>query len=174
MLSMKRRTSLCSSSRKYSAIVRADRATRRRAPGGSFIWPYTRATLDSSGFSRLITPDSIISLYKSFPSRVRSPTPAKTERPLRACNVLMSSMMSTVLPTPAPPKAPIFAAFQERADEVDYFDARFQHFRAGGLLVQRRSAAVNAFHARAGESAAFVHGFTQHIEDGGQERTAPP
>ena len=58
-----------------------------------------------------------------------------------------------------------FAAFQERADEVDYFDARFQHFRAGGLLVQRRSAAVNAFHAGAGERAAFVHGFTQHIED---------
>ena len=28
-------------SRKYSAIVRADRATRRRAPGGSFIWPNT-------------------------------------------------------------------------------------------------------------------------------------
>ena len=29
------------SSRNYSAMVRADRATRRRAPGGSFIWPKT-------------------------------------------------------------------------------------------------------------------------------------
>jgi hypothetical protein len=28
-----------STSRKYSAIVRPDRPTRRRAPGGSFIWP---------------------------------------------------------------------------------------------------------------------------------------
>ena len=28
-------------SRKYSAMVRADSATRRRAPGGSFIWPNT-------------------------------------------------------------------------------------------------------------------------------------
>src|SRR5258707_1127373 len=35
MLSMKRRTSLPSSSRKYSATVRPVRATRRRAPGGS-------------------------------------------------------------------------------------------------------------------------------------------
>ena len=26
-------------SRKYSAIVSPERATRRRAPGGSFIWP---------------------------------------------------------------------------------------------------------------------------------------
>lgn len=29
----------------------------------------------------LMTPLSIISLYKSLPSRVRSPTPAKTEKP---------------------------------------------------------------------------------------------
>ena len=106
-----------------------------------FVWltvkpSMTRATLDSSGFSRLITQDSIISLYKSFPSRLRSPLPRRRRR-----------------------------RFCERADEVDYFDARFQHFRAGGLLVQRRSAAVNAFHAGAGERAAFVHGFTQHIED---------
>ncbi len=30
---------LAASSRKYSAMVRPDRPTRRRAPGGSFIWP---------------------------------------------------------------------------------------------------------------------------------------
>ncbi len=38
MLSMKRRTSW-PWSRKYSAIVSPERPTRRRAPGGSFIWP---------------------------------------------------------------------------------------------------------------------------------------
>ena len=32
-----------SSSRKYSATVKPVSATRARAPGGSFIWPYTRA-----------------------------------------------------------------------------------------------------------------------------------
>ena len=42
MLSMKRSVSAPVSSRKYSAIVSAlDSATRRRAPGGSFIWPKT-------------------------------------------------------------------------------------------------------------------------------------
>ena len=66
-----------SSSRKYSATVRPVRATRARAPGGSFICPKTRATLDSP--SRLMTPVSCISWYKSLPSRVRSPTPVKTE-----------------------------------------------------------------------------------------------
>src|SRR2546422_3264282 len=54
MLSMKRSTSCPSSSRKYSATVRPDRPTRRRAPGGSFICPYTREVL-------LMTPDSLIS-----------------------------------------------------------------------------------------------------------------
>mmetsp|Transcript_3318 Transcript_3318/g.7484 ORF Transcript_3318/g.7484 Transcript_3318/m.7484 type:complete len:237 (-) Transcript_3318:25-735(-) len=56
-----------------------------------------------------MTPDSIISLYRSFPSRVRSPTPANTEKPPCAlATLLMSSMISTVLPTPAPPNSPIF------------------------------------------------------------------
>ena len=41
MLSMNSSTSAPVVSRKYSAIVRADRATRSRAPGGSFIWPKT-------------------------------------------------------------------------------------------------------------------------------------
>ena len=53
-------------------------------------------------------PLSIISRSRSLPSRVRSPTPAKTERPLWPLAMLfMSSWMSTVLPTPAPPKRPI-------------------------------------------------------------------
>src|SRR4026209_1971331 len=73
MLSMKRSTS-APSSRKYSAIVRPDSATRRRAPGGSFIWPNTSAVSAS-------TPDSVISSQRSLPSRVRSPTPADTPLP---------------------------------------------------------------------------------------------
>ena len=56
----------------------------------------------------LMTPDSIISLRRSFPSRVRSPTPANTENPLCFFAILfMSSLIRTVLPTPAPPNRPI-------------------------------------------------------------------
>ena len=43
MLSMNSSTSWLCTSRKYSAIVSADSATRRRVPGGSSIWPNTRA-----------------------------------------------------------------------------------------------------------------------------------
>src|SRR5438067_746439 len=67
MLSMKMRRSRPSSSRKYSAIVSPVSATRRRAPGGSFIWPKTIDILS-------MTPDSRISPRSCVPSRERSPT----------------------------------------------------------------------------------------------------
>ena len=82
-------------------MVSPVRPTRARAPGGSFICPKTSDVLS-------MTPDSFISSQRLFPSRVRSPTPANTEKP--PCSVAMlriSSMTMTVLPTPAPPKRPI-------------------------------------------------------------------
>ena len=45
MLSMKSNTSWPSASRKYSATVKPVSPTRARAPGGSFICPYTSAHL---------------------------------------------------------------------------------------------------------------------------------
>ena len=47
-------------------------ATRIREPGGSFIWPKASAVLEMAPLSRM-------SLISSFPSRLRSPTPANTE-----------------------------------------------------------------------------------------------
>ena len=83
-------------------MVRAESATRRRTPGGSSIWPNT-----SAAFSN--TPDSSISMRKSVPSRVRSPTPANTDTPpWFDATRLIISVMRTVLPTPAPPNKPIF------------------------------------------------------------------
>ena len=101
MLSMNSSTSCFCTSRKYSAMVRADSATRRRVPGGSSIWPKTSAV-------SLRTSASSISSQRSLPSRVRSPTPANTEVPpkLRATRRIIS-WMRTVLPTPAPPNRPI-------------------------------------------------------------------
>ena len=53
-------------------------------------------------------PPSRISFQRSFPSRVRSPTPAKTETPPdEYAKLWINSMMTTVLPTPAPPNKPI-------------------------------------------------------------------
>jgi hypothetical protein len=60
----------------------------------------------------LITFDSVISMNRSLPSRVRSPTPANTETPPKflATRVIIS-WMSTVLPTPAPPNRPTLPPF---------------------------------------------------------------
>ncbi len=100
MLSMNSSTSEPSSSRKYSAIVTPVCATRKRTPGASSIWPKTSVVCAS-------TPDSFISIQRSLPSRVRSPTPVNTEKPLWTAAMLrISSWMSTVLPTPAPPNRP--------------------------------------------------------------------
>src|SRR5205807_749981 len=54
-----------------------------------------------------MTPDSVISSSRSFPSRVRSPTPEKTDTPpCSRATLWINSWISTVLPTPAPPKRP--------------------------------------------------------------------
>ncbi len=71
-----------------------------RAPGGSFIWPKTSIVLS-------MTPDSFISSQRSLPSRERSPTPQKADRPpCSLARLWISSWMRTVLPTPAPPNRP--------------------------------------------------------------------
>ena len=113
-------------------MVKPDKATRARAPGGSFICPNTNVAFDSfmpalSTFDKshppssiecikslpyFIIPDSNISLKRSFPSRVRSPTPAKTESPPWPFAILLiNSWIKTVLPTPAPPNKPILPPF---------------------------------------------------------------
>ncbi len=61
-------------------------------------------------------PASWNSRYRSLPSRVRSPTPQNTDLPpWPLATLLMSSWMTTVLPTPAPPKRPILPPFTNGA-----------------------------------------------------------
>ena len=79
MLSTNSSVSAPVESRNHSHMVRADRATRRRAPGGSFIWPNTMAVCVMTERSVLPILVSCISSHRSLPSRVRSPTPANTE-----------------------------------------------------------------------------------------------
>ena len=137
MLSTKSSTSWFCTSRKYSAIVRADSATRRRTPGGSSIWPNTRAAFSS-------TPDSAISMRRSVPSRVRSPTPANTDTP-PCCWATrrIISVMSTVLPTPAPPNRPILPPGQVRGEQVDDLDPGLEHPLGRLELVEGRGVAVD-------------------------------
>jgi len=65
-----------------------------------------------------------MSCSSSWPSRLRSPTPAKTERPWYFSAITwISSITGTVLPTPAPPnmmaRLPGFIASDMRPIERD-------------------------------------------------------
>src|SRR3974390_779105 len=92
----------------------------------------------------LTTPDSCISSQRSLPSRVRSPTPANTEKPpCCLATLLMSSMMTTVLPTPAAPNRPLFPPLREGRDEVCDLHPGLEHLGSSRLLVEPRRQPVD-------------------------------
>ena len=118
---MKSSTSWPSSSRKYSAIVRPDSATRMRAPGGSFIWPKTSIVLS-------MTPDSFISSQRSLPSRERSPTPQKADRPPCSwARLWISSWMMHRLADAGAAEQADLAALGVGREQVDDLDAGLEH-----------------------------------------------
>jgi hypothetical protein len=69
-----------------------------------------------------------ISMRRSVPSRVRSPTPANTDTPpwFWATRRIIS-VMSTVLPTPAPAEQADLAALLVGREQVDDLDAGLEH-----------------------------------------------
>ena len=73
--------------------------------------------------------------------------------------------MTTVLPTPAPPKAPTLPPFEEGADQVNHLDAGGQHLGGSGLVHQRRGRAVDGIALLRHHRAAFVHGVADDVED---------
>src|SRR5919107_869733 len=147
MLSMKRSTSCPSSSRKYSAIVRPDSATRMRAPGGSFIWPKT-----SIVFSR--TPDSFISSQRSLPSRERSPTPQKADMLLG--EVVDELLDEDGLADAGAAEEADLAALGVGREEVDDLDAGLEHLLRRGQVLDVRGVAVDRPALHLGEIAGQV------------------
>ena len=130
-------TSCCCTSRKYSAMVSADSATRRRVPGGSSIWPKTSAV-------SLMTPDSLISRNRSLPSRVRSPTPAKQETPPKFFGNAGDHLLDEhrLAHAGAAEQADL-AALDVRGEQVDDLDAGLQDLGPRLQLVERRRVAVD-------------------------------
>ena len=88
--------------------------------------------------------------------------------------LLISSRMTTVLPTPAPPNAANFAAFRKRADQVDDLDAGLEDRRAGVLLGQLGSFAMDRVTLRKRNRPASVDRIAGNVERRGQASPRPP
>jgi len=72
-----------------------------------------------------------------------------------------------VLPTPAPPNAPTFAAFEEGTDQVNHFDASGEDLGRGALIHQRRRRAMNGQPFIRSNRALFIHRFTGDVKKRG-------
>ena len=91
-----------------------------------------------------MTPDSFISIQRSFPSRVRSPTPEKTETPPCFSGHVADQLQDDDgLADPGPAEQADLAALEEGLDEVDDLDPRLEDLEPGALLVERRRDAVD-------------------------------
>ena len=85
----------------------------------------------------------------------------------------MSSMMTTVLPTPAPPKRANFAAFQEGLNEVDDLDAGFKHFGFGcSCSLEGGASAVDRHPFLERHGAEVVDGLSDNVHHAAQGAAA--
>ena len=119
-------------SRKYSAMVSAESATRRRAPGGSFIWPKTITVWSMTDLPVSPILASCISSQRSLPSRVRSPTPAKHGvAAVEAGDAGDQLLDDDGLADAGAAEQAGLAAADERAEQVDDLDAGLEDLGLG-------------------------------------------
>jgi hypothetical protein len=78
-------------------------------------------------------------------------------------------MMSTVLPTPAPPKRPGLAPLHVGLEQVDDLDSGLEHLDLRGLILEARSLAVDRPTFLHLDVAQLVHGLADDVDDAPRE-----
>ena len=113
-----------------------------------------------------MTPDSCISSHRSVPSRVRSPTPAKTETPpcCFATRLIISKMI-TVLPTSGTAEKADLAALHIRFQQVDDLDPGLEHLAARLEVLEWRRVAVDLPVVGHLTDVVGVERLADHVED---------
>ena len=137
MLSMKSSTSWFCTSRKYSAMVSADSATRRRVPGGSSIWPKTSAVcVDDAGLGHLR--DEVVALTGALADagEHRGTTEVLGDPGDHLLDEHRLADAGTA-------EQADLAALHVRGEQVDDLDAGLQHLGLGLELVEGRGLAVD-------------------------------
>ena len=88
--------------------------------------------------------------------------------------LLISSRMTTVLPTPAPPNAPTLPPLVNGTDQIDDLDAGLKNRRARVLIGQLRRLAVNRITLRERNRAASIHRIARDVKHAAQASPRPP
>ena len=139
MLSMNNKTSWLRSSRKNSVIASADSATRKRAPGGSFIWPKTIPTFD---FDKIFLIDD--ARFAHFRVKIVALAGALAHPgEHRNAAVAFGDVVDQLhdddgLADAGAAERADLAAFRERTDQIDDFDAGLENLNLRVLLGQSR------------------------------------
>jgi hypothetical protein len=128
-------------SRKYSAKVTPERATRRREPGGSFIWPNTIAVLS---MTCAFFPEASVKLASFISSQRSLPfagalADAGEHRDAAGLDgdVADQLLHHDGLADAGAAEEADLAALREGAEQVDDLDARLEDARRGLLVDQR-------------------------------------
>jgi hypothetical protein len=153
-------------SRKYSATVRPASATRARAPGGSFIWPYTSATFVEN--ARLL--DLEIEVV-AFTGALADAGEHRVSA-VALGDVVDQLLNETVLPTPAPPKRPILPPLHERGEQVDDLDAGDEDLRLGRLVDIFRGRLVDGAALLRPHRAGLVYRLADDVHDAAERLLA--
>ena len=155
------------SSRKYSAKVRPVSATRRRAPGGSFIWPNAiTVLLDDARLGHLV--EQVVALAGALAHA----------REHGVAAVLLGDVADELLDDDRLAHAGAaedadLAALGEGCDEVDDLDAGLEDLDRGGLVLERRRLTVDGIADLGLDRALAVDGLAQDVEHATQGRRAP-
>ena len=158
MLSMNISTSL-PSSRKYSAIVRPVSATRRRLPGGSFIWPNTSATfVEHARVFHLVV--EVVAFARALADAREHGVTAVLFR-----DVVDELEQRDGLADAGAAEQSDLTALRDRHDEVDDLDARLEQLDRARLLLVGRRQAVNRPVLLGLDVARVVDRVAEHVHD---------
>ena len=169
MLSMNKSTSVPVESRKYSAMVRADRATRRRAPGGSFIWPKTMQVCDEHVAAGVA--DLGVLHFQPQVVALAGPLADAGEDGKAAVGAGDPGDQlgeDDGLAQAGPAEQPRLAAADERRQQVDHLDAGLEDFRLRREVGHRRGLAVDGPIVLGLDGPAAVDRLAHQIEDAAQ------
>jgi hypothetical protein len=113
-----------------------------------------------------MTPDSVISRYRSLPSRVRSPTPPNAEEAAVFLGDVADQLLNEhrFADAGATEQADL-AALGERGQQVDGLQTGLELFRGRHLLLKRRRETVNRQSHFGVDRSLAVDRIAQQVED---------